>query len=149
MKNDSFQQTNSRHLIRFGILLFFLGLVTGLLVPKLANPRMGLSSHLEGLMNGMFLVILGLIWQRLRLSRLLSGITFWMALYGAYVNWATTLIAAFLGAGATLMPMASLGQKGTPLQELFINFGLISLSIAILACCGLVLWGLRGVDDPL
>jgi (hydroxyamino)benzene mutase len=46
------------------ILLFSLGLVTGLLAPKLANPRMGLSSHLEGLMNGMFLVLLGLIWQR-------------------------------------------------------------------------------------
>jgi (hydroxyamino)benzene mutase len=149
MKNDSLQRPDNRRLIRLGILLFLLGLVTGLVVPKLANPRMGLSSHLEGLMNGMFLVILGLIWQRLRLSRLLSGVTFWLALYGAYVNWATTLLAAFLGAGATLMPMASLGQKGTPLQELLINFGLVSLSIAILVCCGLVLWGLRGADDPL
>ena len=46
--------------LRYGILLFFLGLVTGLVVPMLANPRMGLSSHLEGLMNGMFLIILGL-----------------------------------------------------------------------------------------
>jgi (hydroxyamino)benzene mutase len=149
MKNISFQQRDGRRLMCYGILLFFLGLVTGLLVPNLANPRMGLSSHLEGLLNGMFLVILGLIWQRLRLSRLLSGIAFWLALYGAYVNWATTLMAAFLGAGATLMPMASLGQKGTPLQELLINVGLVSLSIAILVCCVLVLWGLRGADDPL
>jgi (hydroxyamino)benzene mutase len=149
MKNDSLQRCDSRHLIRFGILLFFLGLVTGLVVPMLTNPRMGLSSHLEGLMNGMFLAILGLLWQRLKLSRLLLGVTFWLALYGAYVNWATTLIAAFWGAGATFMPMASLGQKGTPVQELLINFGLVSLSIAILGCCCLVLWGLRGADDPL
>jgi hydroxylaminobenzene mutase len=145
---NSFKQLDSRRLLRFGILLFFLGLVTGLLVPKLANPRMGLSSHLEGLMNGMFLILLGLLWPRLKLSRRLSGITFWLAFYGAYVNWATTLVAAFWGAGATLMPMASLGQKGTPAQELFISFGLVSLSIAILGCCGLVLWGLRGADDP-
>jgi (hydroxyamino)benzene mutase len=149
MKNNSSQQMNSRRLMRFGILLFFLGLVTGLVVPMLANPRMGLSSHLEGLMNGMFLVLLGLIWHRLRLSRRLFGIAFWLALYGAYVNWATTLVAAFLGAGATLMPMASLGHKGTPVQELLINFGLVSLSIAILVCCCLVLWGLLGADDPL
>jgi hydroxylaminobenzene mutase len=109
------EQTTSRHLIRLGILLFFLGLIVGLIVPMLANPRMGLSSHLEGIMNGTFLVMLGLIWSRLRLSRLALTITFWLAVYGTYINWATTLAAAVLGAGASMMPMAALGHKGTPL----------------------------------
>jgi hydroxylaminobenzene mutase len=141
------EQTTSRHLIRLGILLFFLGLIVGLIVPMLANPRMGLSSHLEGIMNGTFLVMLGLIWPRLRLSRLALTITFWLAVYGTYINWATTLAAAVLGAGASMMPMAALGHKGTPLQEAIINIGLVSLALTMLTTCIIVLWGLRGADE--
>jgi hypothetical protein len=32
--------------------------------------------------------------------------------------------------------------------SLLFFLGLVSLSMAILGCCGLVLWGLRGADDP-
>ena len=143
--NESPRQVG-RRLMRLGILLFLLGLLTGLAVPGLGNPRMGLSSHLEGLMNGMLLVILGLLWHRLRLSPGLSRLTFWSAVYGTYANWATTLAAAALNAGATLMPMAALGRRGTPLQENLLVFGLVSLSVSILVCSGVVLWGLRGEE---
>ena len=51
-------------LLIFGAGLFLLGLVTGFVGPLLANPRMGLSSHLEGLMNGTFLIAIGAIWDR-------------------------------------------------------------------------------------
>lgn len=137
-----------RRLIRCGILLFLLGLLTGLIVPALANPRMGLSSHLEGVMNGVFLVVLGLVWPRLRLSRSVSMITLCLAVYGTYVNWATTLAAAAWGAGAPMMPIAGLGHQGTRLQEGMIVFGLVSLALAMIATCAVVLWGLRGTDDP-
>ncbi|MBW6535801.1 MAG: hypothetical protein K0B11_12395 [Mariniphaga sp.] len=60
-----------------GVFLFLLGLIVGLVVPVLANPRMGLSSHLEGVMNGMLLIIFGLIWNRLKLS------STWLKLYFA------------------------------------------------------------------
>ncbi|MDX2425112.1 MAG: hypothetical protein QNK15_02545 [Cycloclasticus sp.] len=48
-------------LVKFGILLFLLGLITGFIIPAMQNPRMGLSSHLEAVMNDMFLLMLGLI----------------------------------------------------------------------------------------
>jgi hypothetical protein len=35
-----------------GLLLFLLGLLVGLAAPVLANPRMGVSSHIEGVLNG-------------------------------------------------------------------------------------------------
>jgi hydroxylaminobenzene mutase len=148
MTDDSAQTRAGRRLLRLGMLLFLLGLVTGLLMPALANPRMGLSSHLEGLMNGMLLMILGLLWHRLRLSRHLAAVAFGLAVYGAYVNWATTLAAAFWGAGGAMMPMAAQGRTGTPVQELLVKFGLVSLTLAILVGCGLVLWGLRGAANP-
>jgi (hydroxyamino)benzene mutase len=147
MTDELDRKRTGRRLLRWGVALFFLGLVTGLAVPKLANPRMGLSSHLQGLMNGMFLVLLGVVWPRLRLSRRSSAVVFWLALYGTFVNWATTLCAAFLGAGGGMMPIAAPGRTGTWLEELLIDVGLVSLSIAMLTCCGFVLWGLRGADE--
>ncbi len=63
----------ARHLLQAGALLFVLGLFTGLVVPMLAAPRLRLSSHLEGVFNGLLLLLLGLVWQRLRLGRRLRA----------------------------------------------------------------------------
>lgn len=46
-----------RRLLWHGLFLFLLGLLTGLVVPMFQNPRMGLSAHLEGVMNGIFLAV--------------------------------------------------------------------------------------------
>lgn len=133
----------SRRLLWHGVFLFLLGLLTGLLVPVLKNPRMGLSSHLEGVLNGMFLAVLGLIWPRLRLPAGAFTTAYWLALYGAYVNWATTLFAAWFGAGAS-MPLAEGKQSEQPWHETLIDIGLWSLAISMVVVCWVVLWGLRG-----
>ncbi len=127
-----------------GVVLFLLGLFTGFAVPATANPRMALASHLEGVMNGIFLLVIGAIWQRLRLGLRAQRIAFWLLAYGTYANWATTLLAAIWGAGEPMMPLAASGHTGTAMQEGLIAFGLISLSIAMVVVGPLLLWGLRG-----
>jgi len=47
--------------------LFLLGLFTGFVEQRFANVRMGLAAHLEGVMNGTFLIALGAIWIEVRL----------------------------------------------------------------------------------
>ena len=47
-----------KRLLWHGLLLVLLGLLTGLVIPLLTNPRMGLSAHLEGVMNGVLLAVL-------------------------------------------------------------------------------------------
>lgn len=128
-------------LIQLGILLFLLGLLTGLAVPVLKNPRMGLSSHLEALMNGMFLVILGLIWPRIDLSHTWLTVTFWLIVYAAFANWIATLLAGVWGAGR-LMPIAAGSHTSTPGRERVIGFLLISLSLSVIAGSVLILVGL-------
>jgi hydroxylaminobenzene mutase len=54
-------------LFELGLILFLIGLLTGFAVPALKNPRMALSSHLEAVLNGMFLVLLGLFWPHVDL----------------------------------------------------------------------------------
>ena len=64
--------------------LFLIGLLTGFAETHFANLRMGLAAHLEGVMNGTFLVVLGAIWNDVRLSGSAKAIAFWTALYGTY-----------------------------------------------------------------
>lgn len=142
MGTNGFQATLGHRLLQLGVFLFLVGLLTGFTLPLLVNPRMGLASHLEGIMNGIFLILLGLLWPRLRLSRTLLGITFGLTIYGTFANWMVTLLAAIWGAGAS-MPLAAMGHQGSPGQEMLINSLLFSLSFAMIAVCLLVLWGLR------
>ena len=67
---------------------------------------------------------------------------FWLALYATYVNWASTLLSAIFGT-SRMTPIAGAGFAGLAWQENLVAFGLISLSLAIVAVCMLALWGLR------
>src|SRR6266487_197548 len=98
-----------RRLIWYGVLLFLLGLITGLMEAKFSNPRMGLAAHLEGLINGIFLIAVGAIWEQVRLSSTLETSTFWTALFGCYVNWFKTTLAAMFGT----LALSPSRQRGT------------------------------------
>jgi len=126
-------QKQSNSLILLGLVLFIIGLFVGLFIQNMANPRMGLTAHLEGIMNGMFLMIVGVIWNRLALSSTWLKTTYLLLLYSTFANFLSVLIAALTGAGK-MMPIAG-GQEGSALVEAFINFLLISLSLAILFAC--------------
>ena len=132
----------NRQLMWSGMLLFLLGLVTGLLEQRFTNVRMGLSAHLEGVMNGTFLIALGAIWTEVRLSPPTKAIAFWIALYGTYANWFFTTLGAVFGTAAG-NPITSAGHYGQPWQESLVGAGLLSVSFAIIAAALLVLWGLR------
>lgn len=136
------KQNVSRRLLCAGFLLLLLGLLTGFTMPLLANPRMGLASHMQGITNGLLLVALGLCWGHLVLSPGLARLTGLLALYGTYANWLATLLAAIWGAGA-MMPLAAAGFTAAPWQEQVVSLLLISLSVAMVVALLMVIWGLR------
>lgn len=144
MDIDHIRQGQSRILIRMGVLLILLGLITGLLVSNLANPRMALASHIEGVLSGMLLVILGLTWPRLNLGGGTLRAAAVLLVYGAYANWVNPLLGAFWSAGSYIMPMAGQGHKGTPIQEFVIGVLAVTLALSLLAGIIIVLVGLRG-----
>lgn len=135
------QQLHSHRLIFLGITLFLLGLIVGLFVPLFANPRMGLSSHIEGILNGIFLIVLGLIWNKIDLSVRWLKINFWLAVYGTFANWFGILIAAIFNAGK-MLNIAAQGKEGSLIAEAVVTFSLISLSIAMIVVCIVTLIGL-------
>ena len=141
--NTDIKSTLGNKLIWYGVLLLLLGLLTGFAIPALSNPRMGLSSHLEGTLNGMLLILFGLMWPKLNQSDKMLKWIFGLALYGTFTNWFTTLLAAAWGAGSEMMPLAGGEGYGTEIQEIIIKFGLISLSLAMIMVCGILLWSLK------
>lgn len=137
-----------RRVLWHGMFLFLLGLVTGFVIPQFANPRMGLAAHLEGVMNGTFLLALGAVWSQIRLAPKAKKAAFWSALYGTYANWAATVLAAAFGTGA-LTPLAGGGRSAAPWQEGLVTAGFASVGVAIVAAVSLCLWGLRREAPPL
>lgn len=140
MKDNTKPKPYADWLLFLGILLFLLGLVIGLFIPLMTNPRMGLSAHLEGTMNGMFLIMLGLIWNKLALKENWLTAAFWLIIYGTFANFVAVTIAAITGAGK-MMPIAG-GKEGATVVEGLITFLLISLALAMIAVCIMVLTGL-------
>jgi len=128
-------------LIALGASLFLLGLLTGAFVPAVRNPRIGLSAHLEGVMNGTFLMVVGAIWHHVHLSPSLGRLCFWLLVYGTFANWLFVTLGAVFGAGR-MMPIAGGGMVALPWQEFLVGAGLISLSVAMVVGCGLLAWGL-------
>jgi (hydroxyamino)benzene mutase len=139
--NQTMEEAN-RRLMFHGMCLFLIGLLTGFAEQHFANVRMGLAAHLEGVMNGTFLVALGAIWTHVRLSPSATTVAFWTALYGTYANWMMTVLAAVFGTAA-LSPITGAGHSGQPWQERFVMIGFMSVGIAIVASSALVVWGLR------
>lgn len=142
------QERAGRRLLQSGIALFLLGLLTGLAVQAVANPRMALSSHLEAVMNGLFLVALGLLWPKLTLPRPMLTLAFWLAIYGTFANWMATLLAGLWPAGSPMMPLAAAGHTGTAIQEGILKVVLVTLSLAMIALCAIVLVGLSRRRAP-
>lgn len=132
----------SSQLAILGTVLVMLSLLTGLASGALANPRMGLSSHLAAMMGGTLLLALAGVWHRVVLSPRLDRLAFWLLAYGNAANWAATLLAAIWGAGATSMPIAAGGSQAAAWQEGLVMALLVSLSLAMIAGIALVIMGL-------
>jgi (hydroxyamino)benzene mutase len=129
-------------LFMLGLVLFMIGLLTGIAVPALKNSRMALSSHLEAVLNGMFLVLLGLLWSHIDLPHAWGVTAVVLIVYSAYANWLATLLAAAWGAGRKLAPIAAGDHMASAAKERFVSFLLASLSVSVVVGVGIVIVGL-------
>ena len=125
------------------MVLFLLALLVGLMVPTFAVPRLGLSTHLLGITQSLFLMIVGVLWPRLGLTRIVARLGVFLAVSGCWVAWTANLLGAIWGAGSSMLPMAAGTARGTAIQETVITIALRSAAVALIAVTLLVVWGLR------
>jgi (hydroxyamino)benzene mutase len=130
-------------LIQVGIGLFLFAALVGLAVPHFTVPRLALSAHLIGILQGVFFVAVGQIWPKLTLNPGACKVAFWLLIYGSIAALVSNLLAAGWGAGNSIMPIAAGAAHGAPFQEAVINIGLRSAGATLIAALVMVLWGLR------
>ena len=138
---------HARNLLRLGITLFLLGLLTGLVVQEMRNPRAGLAAHLEGLMNGMFLMIAGLAWKELALPARAERITYGLLVFGTFANWATTTVTAVVGTSRAT-PIAGAGHGAGAFIENAVLGMLVLVSLAMIGATGTIALRLWRRDAP-
>lgn len=131
-----------RRLLWHGLLVVFLSLAAGGFMQSYANPRMGLSAHVGGIMTGTLVVAVGAVWDELRLGARAATALFWLGVYSAYMNPLGLQLAAAFGTSATT-PMGGAGHAGAPWQEAVVGLCLVSGAVAVLAFCVVALAGLR------
>ena len=133
-----------RKMLRHGFALVLLGLITGFFIPMLLNPRAGVTAHLEGVQNGMLLLLIALFFPDMELKAKGRMFLYWGGLYGAYANYGSSLLTAMWGT-YKLTPIASEGFDSAPAwQENLVFFGFASSAVAITMCIGICLFAARG-----
>lgn len=131
-----------RRLLWHGMFIIALGLLTGAVLPVLTNPRMGVAAHVGGVMSGMLLLLVGLIWEEIRLPARMERLTFCLFLYASYTGWLAQFLAALFGT-SWATPLAGAGYRGADWQEYLVYVVAVTFSAAIAISCGFALWGLR------
>ena len=124
-----------------GMVLVLAGLLMGAVVQSVANPRIGLSAHTGTLMNGIMLLGMGAFWPMLALSPRTETIGWWLVLAGSYLSSGTLFLAGLFGTSRST-PLHGAGHVGAPWQEALVEAGLTVGAVALLAGCGIALWGL-------
>jgi hypothetical protein len=98
-----------RYLLQLGVVLFLFTSFEGFIIPALAAPNLGRSVHtLSGFVGVLFLAM-GLMWPMLKLGATASRIAFWFLIYSSLATIAGFVVAAFLGAGGSIIPIAAQG----------------------------------------
>jgi hydroxylaminobenzene mutase len=131
-----------RILVRAGFVLFLLTLLTGLAVPVFLNQKMALAAHVTGVLNALVLIVLGLAWRLLVLTPVQARLTMGLFLYGAYVNWGASCLAAAWGT-SRLTPLSGAGFSAAPWKEAVEQTLQISLALAIITGAVLVVYAFR------
>lgn len=125
-----------------GLAQFLLGLLTGLVVPALKNPRMGIAGHMVGITNGPFLIVVGLLSPYLTLSHTWDVITVVLFAYGSYANWLAMQLGSLWGAGRRFAPGASGEHQASAAKEGTVDFLLASLAPAMIVATVVVIVGI-------
>jgi hydroxylaminobenzene mutase len=138
------QESIGERLVRHGVIVLLLGLLTGFVIGRFHSRTLGDAAHLTGLIGGFGLIAVGLLWPRLKLGRFWSGAGAWMAAVSMYLNWLGLAIQGGFGSG-------SKGSQATQAALLWDRAGATMLIVAALLSLIstlVILFGLRKLGAP-
>lgn len=142
--------TSSRQalwLFRIGFALLLAAALVGLWIPHFTVPRLALSAHIIALLQGIFLLVVGVLWSKLSLSAKPAWVVLWLLIYQSIAAPLANLLGAIWSAGNSILPLAARLAHGSAAHEVIINIGLRSAGAALIVSLLLILWSLRRAED--
>ena len=133
-------------LARHGVIVLLLGLLTGFVIRRFHNHGAGDAAHLVGLIGGFGLIVLGLLWPRLRLGLFWSRLGAWLMVATMYMNWLGVVLLGGLGSGPQVPGSALFGSPA--LWDRVSGILLFAAVWSALAATLIVLFGLRKLSPP-
>jgi hypothetical protein len=110
---DSLKENLRRWTIFLGVLQITVGCAVGLIPPNAVAWFRGIvMAHIEFAVNGILMIVFGLLVRELRLSPGALKVWFATLQIGTWTNGAAGVVAAFLGASSKLMP--TINEKFPP-----------------------------------
>jgi (hydroxyamino)benzene mutase len=140
-KTSMAQRSIYRHAFVVLAVSFAVGIVAGGVAPD-PRARLWLSPHVAGIMTGLLMIAVGVVWPHLRLGATGEKVGLASAIGG---NWVGVIVGIFAAVVRFPMKIATPAlpdvqgwQRGVVLS----GFGVVTISSFVL--CGVVLYGLRG-----
>jgi hypothetical protein len=140
------QDAVSRSLIRHGFIVMLLGFLTGFgIVAGGPHARGWMGTHITLMITALFIVVTGLVWSQLRLSRWAGAVLRFALLFDGYWSAAAGAFGtlwAIQGPATGHGPQAS----GWPVMVFFTVF-IPVLTVLPFIAVGLILYGLRARSE--
>ena len=142
MKNENLSNgtRDARQILFHGGLMIFLSLMSGFTVYFALAPRMALSSHTVGLLQGAILIAIAGAWHLLNASPNYLRIVKYSLLIGFYGNWIAYQLSGLWSAGRANFPIfgKDMPVGAAPWQDLTVTVlgylsGLILVSAVLIA----------------
>jgi len=130
-----------RTLMRHGFVFLLLGLFLGLAIVALPHPSRWMVVHLTAFLTGLILVVIGLAWNELRLTRRQLTLAYVTGLLSAYAG----LVGGVFGAIVDLPGPATNPGVAPPMPQAAVALAILAILIpSLFVSFGLVLYGMRG-----
>ena len=144
-------QSQGRSLIQLGVVLLLFGMPTALLLLGRMHTTMEMVDHVDAWINGIFLIVLGLIWSHLKLPHPWRVIVYRLTLYGTLIKWIglLTLVWWIVQGGLAVVPTGTF--VAFLLHDILLSLGWFFLVVAVIAGTLLAAYAahkyrLKGVD---
>ena len=123
-----------KHLLVAGMILFLIGLLSGMLIPYYEDHHMGMSTHLVGVQNAIVLIVFGLMFSHISISAKYLSLLSALSIYSMYAIWLSVALAATSTVNAD--------NSAPALKEAITKILLYSGSLAIIIAAILITIGL-------
>jgi hydroxylaminobenzene mutase len=149
MKNENLSNSNNeaRQILFHGGLMTLLSLLSGFTTYFALAPRVALSSHTIGLIQGAILIAIAGAWHLLNASPKTLKIIKYTLLVGFYGNWISLQLSALWSAGRSTFPIIGkdMPEGAASWQDLTVTV-LGILSVLILVSAVLIILAARNND---